>query len=82
MLYYKNIQKINNYIILVYPNNHNDIFYFIIFYNKLIIKRIDQDSGWGQDLKIKIINNDNNLEYIYNIGKSIENEFILHISLL
>jgi len=74
-LYYKNIQKINNYTILVYPNNYSDSFNFNIINNKLIIKRTDKNSGWGQDLKIKLINNDNNLEYIYNIGKSTENVF-------
>jgi mannosyltransferase OCH1-like enzyme len=74
-LYYKNIQKINNYTILVYPNKYSDTFNFNIINDKLIIKRTDINSGWGQDLKIKIINNDNNLEYIYNIGKSIENTF-------
>lgn len=73
MIYYKNIQKINNYTILVYPHNHSDNFDFDIINEQLIIKRIDKDSGWDQDLKIKIINN--HLEYIYHIGKCAENTF-------
>ena len=77
-IYYKNIQKIKNYTILVYPHNYNDTFNFDIINNKLIIKRIDQKIGWGQDLKIKLINNDNNLEYNYDIGKSMENEFSIN----
>ena len=77
MIYYKNIQKINNYTILVYPHNHSDYFNFNIINNEFIIKRVDEDSGWGQDLKIKIINNDNNLEYIYNIGVSVKNNFFM-----
>ena len=74
-LYYKNIQKINNYTILIYPNKYTDTFEVNIVNDRLTIKRTDDDNGWGQDLKIKLINNDNNLEYIYNIGKSIENVY-------
>jgi mannosyltransferase OCH1-like enzyme len=74
-IYYKNIQKINNYTILVYPNNYPDSFYFNINNNKLFIKRTDINIGWEQDLKIKLINNIDNLEYVYNIGNSTKNTF-------
>jgi mannosyltransferase OCH1-like enzyme len=82
VIYYKNIQKVNNYTILVYPHNYNDFFnfYYDDLKNKLIIKRTDTNTGWGQDLKIKLINNNNNIENIYNIGKSNEN--ILFISII
>ena len=69
-IYYKNIKKIDNFTILVYPHNFNDIFDFNIVNNQLIVKRIDCNCGWGQDLKIKIINNKNNEENTYNIGSS------------
>jgi mannosyltransferase OCH1-like enzyme len=77
MIYYKNIKKIHNHTILVYPHNYSDYFSFNIINNELIIKRIDKNSGWGQNLKIKLINNNNNMEYIYNIGISDENIFTM-----
>jgi mannosyltransferase OCH1-like enzyme len=79
MIYYKNIQKINNYTILVFPHNHDDYFDFNIKDNNLIVKRIDKNCGWGQDLKIKIIDNNNHMEKIYNVGTSIENEVSINI---
>jgi len=79
-IYYKNISKIDNFIILVFPNHHNDIFYFDIIDNNIIIKRMDENKGWGQDLKIKVINNTNNNETIYTIGSSLENIYILHFN--
>jgi mannosyltransferase OCH1-like enzyme len=73
LIYYKNIQKINNYTILVYPHNRLDLFHFDIINNKIIIQKINNDNGWNFNLKIKLINNDNNLENNYNIGSSNKN---------
>jgi hypothetical protein len=57
----------------------SDNFDFDINNHELIITRIDGKSGWGQDLKIKIINNDNNSEKIYNIGTCDENSLRINI---
>jgi mannosyltransferase OCH1-like enzyme len=75
LIYYKNIQKINNYTILVYPHNNLELFHFNIINNKIIIHKINNvnGNGWNFNLKIKLINNDNNLENDYNIGSSNKN---------
>jgi hypothetical protein len=72
-IYYLNMVKTNNYVILVFPHKANDIFNFEINDNKIIIKRIDKDCGWGQDLKIRIINNNTHIYIDTNIGNSENN---------
>ena len=79
MLYYKNFKKINNFTILILPHPFSDNFDFDMNYHELIITRTDGKSGWGQDLKIKIINNDNNIEKIYDIGTCDENSLRINI---
>lgn len=60
-VYFIGPYNINNYSIYIYPHPHKDQFDFKIQDDELIIKRIDiPDSGWGQNLNIKIINNDIN----------------------
>ena len=65
--------KVNNYVILVFPHNTTDLFNFSINDNKIIIKRTDKDLGWGQDLKIRIINNNTHIYTDINIGNSYNN---------
>jgi len=76
-IYYKNIRKVDKYTILIYPNNVKDIFDFEIIKNEgneqLKIIRTDFDSGWGLNLKIKIINNDNHVENTLFIGNKDSN---------
>ena len=68
---YKNFIILNNYKIYVYAHDFNDLYNFYIFNNNtLIIERYDINSGWGNNLKIKIINEDNDLEEMIEIGNS------------
>ena len=58
-----------------------DKFDFYIFSSKiLIIERIDSNSGWGDFLKIKIINEDTNKELLLNVGSSINKEKIINLN--
>jgi len=79
-VYYCNRLEVDNYIIYIYPHNTNDRFDFS-FYDKnlLRITRIDNDSGWGQNMKIKIINEDTNIEKKYDIGSIEFNNYIFRI---
>jgi mannosyltransferase OCH1-like enzyme len=79
-IYYENKIVIDKYKIYIYPHNTNDK--FTIYFeknNKLIIKRIDENEGWDQNLIIKIINNIDLSETTIFIGQSFENKkIILH----
>jgi hypothetical protein len=79
-IYYCNRIEVQNYVIYIYPHNTNDKFDFS-FYDKnlLRIRRIDNDSGWGQNMKIKIINEDTNIEKKYDIGAIEFNNYIFRI---
>jgi mannosyltransferase OCH1-like enzyme len=81
-VYYCNRYEIQNYVIYIYPHNTNDKFEFS-FYDKnlLRIRRIDNDSGWGQNMKIKIINEDTNVEKKYDIGSIEFNNYIFLIDI-
>jgi len=67
-LYSYNIQLLD-YTFYFYKSDYNDTFDILhISDNIFQIKRMDQNSGWDQDLKIKIINT--NYVYDINIGSS------------
>ena len=54
---YINVVIKTDYIFYVYPTNYKDIYNFYIFNEcTLIIERQDSDSGWGNNLRIKINN--------------------------
>jgi mannosyltransferase OCH1-like enzyme len=78
-VYYKNLKEIDKYKIYVYPNKFNDRFDFELDNENIIIKRNDNNKGWGQDLMIKIINNDTNNEKLIKVGNSKENKKIIKI---
>jgi len=69
---------LNSYSIVKHP--HPDDFSIVIYYindnqGKLIIRRLDSDDPWGQDLKIKIIDaNDSSMFEIINVGSSSKND--------
>ena len=64
----------NTYIIMQYPIHYDDKFSFNIENNnKISIKRLDKNEGWGQQLKIKIINNNTHKEEIILVGNSDKN---------
>ena len=77
-IYYENKIVIDNYKIYIYPHNTNDK--FTIYFennNKLIVQRIDENQGWGQNLIIKIINNIDLSETTIFIGASSENKKVI-----
>jgi hypothetical protein len=68
---YKHTYKIDNYKLYQFNFNVNDKFMFYIFNsNSIIIQRTDIGSGWGNNLKIKIINELNNSEVKIDVGNS------------
>ena len=63
-------------------NNSNDDFHYVIYYLtensfKIIVRRLDNDNGWGVNLKIKIFD-DNNFETI-SIGSNEKNYKIINL---
>jgi mannosyltransferase OCH1-like enzyme len=72
-VYYKNLKEVGKYKFYVYPNNFNDTFDFEIKNDNIIIKRVDKNNGWGQNLMIKIINQETNREKLIEIGNSKNN---------
>ena len=70
----------NDYYII--DNPFNDEFLITIYYKdpnkcKIIIRRLDDIIGWGQDLKIKIMNNTNYKYEKISLGSSYENSKII-----
>jgi len=68
--YYKSKYQIGEYLIYLYPYDYSDTFIFRIVDDKLIVQRTDQNSGWGQVLKVNIINQYTNKNYLLKIGNS------------
>lgn len=78
-IYYSDIIKDNNYVILIFPNFFDDKFSIKIVQNNIYIKRIDSNSGWDINLKIKILKeDDDNYENIIEIGSSKKNEIYVN----
>jgi mannosyltransferase OCH1-like enzyme len=73
IIYYENKVNIEHYTIYIYPSSYNEKFDFIINGTKIITLRKDLQTGWSQDLKIKLIDNKNKTEKIINIGSSQKN---------
>ena len=77
---YKNYICQNNYKFYIYSHNNNDIFNFYIFNeNNLIVERVDRNSGWGFDYKLKIIDEINNKTHLINLGTSNHKFKILNL---
>ena len=75
--YYKNITKISDYLFLINTNFHKDNFEIRkLKKNIFLVKRVDSNDGWEQNLEINYINLLNNKKLIYSIGPSKENEKI------
>ena len=74
-LFFKNHEKILTYLFYFYPNDYNDKFKIKhLKYNIFIIQRIDDIYGWGQELKLKVINKETETMYNIYIGNSDDNE--------
>jgi mannosyltransferase OCH1-like enzyme len=85
---YKNLVIINYYKFYIYPFKFNDKYNVYIYNDKsLIIERDDINGGWGNDLKIKMIDENINKISILNIGTSdnkykivnLEDDYVLNI---
>lgn len=73
--FYIEYKNVANFKILFYPNNYNDKFDIILLKDNIfLIKRIDKNEGWAQNVKLHIINLTNNNIYNINIGSSNDNE--------
>ena len=79
-VYYKNIQIMNNYKFLIYPNKNNFKFLFNIIRNILIVKRMDMNQGWNNNLKVLIIDKNHN-EYLITVGNSDISEKHIEINI-
>jgi len=78
-----NYYESDNYIITIIDNFYNDTF-LINFYddnNTIHIKRIDNNDGWGQHLKVNIFDKNKNYNYIIYIGNSLKNEVYKRLDL-
>jgi mannosyltransferase OCH1-like enzyme len=75
--FYKDYIIVANFKFLFYPNNFNDKFEIILLKNNIfLIKRIDFDGGWGQIIKLNVINLNTNKISDINIDSSNTNEKI------
>jgi hypothetical protein len=75
---------INNYEEV--KDHYKDVFSIIIYYLeenlcKIIVRRLDENSGWGKDLKIILYSTDNNdIKQTISIGSHTNNTKIIEIS--
>lgn len=78
--YYKKIIKSSHFIFYINSNMSIDNFNVIqLKDNIFIIKRIDANKGWVQNLNIDALNQYTNIKKTINIGKSNENEKIFTV---
>jgi mannosyltransferase OCH1-like enzyme len=79
-IYYLNLKKISNYTVIVFPHHFSDSYNFDIINNSNIkITRNDSNEGWGQNLKIKLIDNNTNDTKIISVGNSKNNNITVGI---
>jgi mannosyltransferase OCH1-like enzyme len=73
-IYYQEYKTILSYKFYFYPSNCNDKFDINFLKDNLFeIKRTDNDCGWGQHIKLKVINIINGKTYYLDIGNSDNN---------
>ena len=78
--YYKKIIKSSQYIFYINSNMSSDNFNIIqLKDNIFIIKRIDTNKGWAQNLNIDALNQYTSVKKTINIGKSNDNEKIFTV---
>ena len=76
-IFFRDLFKIDDNIFCIYPYEHNDKFEIVhLKYNIYVIKRTDSNCGWALNLKIRFINDLDNIILDINIGNSDENEKI------
>jgi hypothetical protein len=73
--FFKSVLIIKNYKFYFFPSEYNDTFDIIELKNNIfLIKRTDATHGWGQHIRLKVIDNDTNDIFNIYIGDSDENE--------
>ncbi len=72
-IYYVNKSTSGDYIMYVYPHHTRDSFELIENNNSLWVKRTDSNGGWGQNLRIVLINNKTHQSKRIDVGPSNEN---------
>jgi hypothetical protein len=73
--FYKDPEIIFDYKFYFFPNSYGDTFKIKHLKNNFfIVQRLDADCGWGQQLKLKVINNKTGQLYNILIGDSNDNE--------
>ena len=78
--FYKESKLILNYKFYFIPDVFDDEFEIFLLKDSIcMVKRVDTNEGWGANLKIKVVDNDNNKVYYIAIGNSEENEKIFVI---
>lgn len=78
--FYNKDNNILNYKFYYYPYEYDDKFKIIhLKKNIFLIKRIDTSTGWGQFIKLNVIDNDTNIKYYIYIGDSKDNEKVFII---
>ncbi len=72
-IYYVNKSVSGDYIMYVYPHHTRDSFELIENNNSYWVKRTDANGGWGQNLRIVMINKKTHKTTRFDIGPSNEN---------
>jgi hypothetical protein len=75
--------KIENYYEEI-KDHYKDLFSIIIYYLeenlcKIIVRRLDENSGWGKDLKITLFSSDKSKKQIISIGSHTKNTKIIEV---
>jgi hypothetical protein len=76
--------KIENYYEEI-KDHYKDLFSIIIYYLeenlcKIIVRRLDENSGWGKDLKITLFASDKSRKQIISIGSHTKNTKIIEVN--
>jgi len=79
-VYYKFIQSYDNYLIYEFPHPYSDTFKYSFKNNTLTVDRTDvlANIGWGQNLKINIIDKETDQQKFIVIGSSTTNIKVIH----
>jgi hypothetical protein len=73
--FFKDFCLIKNYKFYFFPSEYPDEFNIIELKNNIfIVKRLDDTCGWGQHIKLKVIDTNTMYTYIIDVGNSDYNE--------
>lgn len=78
-VYYQSKFQLGDLLIFIYPNSFKEEFAFEVEDNIIIISRTDQNNGWKQNLKINLINQKTNKEYLLVVGSSNTSDIMMRL---